>query len=280
MNDKLYKFIDVNVDVIESMLQGNLKFTPYLDLNDPNEMFADIDWEDVVNSYRSLTDCGYDDHQFLWLQRQYHLLQKLIPGFVADNFPNNKEEAAQMLRHGDYLNNKIGMQNHHEVIIEHIRKSVGVLSLSSTAESLPMWAHYAENAKGFVVEFRNLQNLFKGDDTGSLNELKEVQYVENLRGMTFDPCTQNRLFFSKHEDWRYENEWRVILPLSKCSQHENGPYIHKIDNQYIASVICGWRCEEENINLVRRAIANHNSQAFLRSSVVVNGQVEVRELPQ
>jgi hypothetical protein len=41
-----------------------------------------------------------------------------------------------------------------------------------------MWAHYAEQAKGFVVIFDRLDRVFKGDETGSLNVTKLVDYTE------------------------------------------------------------------------------------------------------
>ena len=81
-----------------------------------------------------------------------------------------------------------------------------------------MWAHYADLARGFVVVFENLEQSFKGDETGSLNIPKPVVYAEQFLGMTFDPSTQDRLFFSKLSDWSYEREWRVAAMgrLSRC----------------------------------------------------------------
>ena len=69
-----------------------------------------------------------------------------------------------------------------------------------------MWAHYAELAKGFVVALEKLEQSFKGDETGSLNVPKPVVYSDQFSGMTFDPSTQDRLFFSKLLDWSYERE--------------------------------------------------------------------------
>jgi hypothetical protein len=48
-----------------------------------------------------------------------------------------------------------------------------------------MWAHYAEQAKGFVVIFDRLDRVFKGDETGSLNVTKPVDYTEEFLGMTY-----------------------------------------------------------------------------------------------
>ena len=90
--------------------------------------------------------------------------------------------------------------------VESIRAGVGILSFSERYDSLPMWAHYADLAKGFVVIFENLERTFKGDETGSLNVPKPVVYTEWFVGMTFDPSTQDRLFFSKLSDWSYERE--------------------------------------------------------------------------
>ena len=92
--------------------------------------------------------------------------------------------------------------------IESIRAKVGILSLTERYDSLPMWAHYADLARGFAVIFEDLERSFNGDETGSLNVPKPVVYTERFIGMTFDPSTQDRLFFSKLSDWSYEREWR------------------------------------------------------------------------
>ena len=63
------------------------------------------------------------------------------------------------------------------------------------------------------MRFQGLEQEFPGDGTGSLNVVKPVRYVEDLVGLTHDPSTQDNLFFSKFEDWRYEREWRVVSAL-------------------------------------------------------------------
>ena len=77
-----------------------------------------------------------------------------------------------------------------------------------------MWAHYADLARGFVVVLDDLERSFNGDKTGSLNIPKPVVYADQFIGMTFDPSTQDRLFFSKLSDWSYEREWRVVTALN------------------------------------------------------------------
>lgn len=97
---------------------------------------------------------------------------------------------------------------------------------------------YADQAKGFVVIFEGLERSFKGDDTGSLNVPKRVMYTERFMGMTFDPSTQDRLFFSKLSDWSYEREWRVVTALEACRRSSDGKlYLRDVAPLHLAGLI-------------------------------------------
>jgi len=63
-----------------------------------------------------------------------------------------------------------------------------------------MWAHYAANAAGLVIEFRDLEAEFGGDSTGVLRQPMVVRYDQHQIGVTFDPQSYRSLFFAKFED--------------------------------------------------------------------------------
>jgi hypothetical protein len=48
------------------------------------------------------------------------------------------------------------MENKLFATIRNISARVGILSLSQRYDSLPMWAHYADLARGFVVVLDDL----------------------------------------------------------------------------------------------------------------------------
>ena len=115
-----------------------------------------------------------------------------------------------------------------------------------------MWAHYARLARGYVVAFDDLADLFAEDCTGSLNVAKPVKYEERFSGMTFDPSTQDALFFCKLADWSYEKEWRVVSALSACGERRaDGLYLRRFPELRIASVILGWNAPMEETERLR-----------------------------
>jgi hypothetical protein len=164
----------------------------------------------------------------------------------------------------------------HCVTIESIRANVGILSVSERYDSLPMWAHYASLVKGFAVILEKLGQSFRGDETGSLNILKPIVYVDQFIGMTFDPSTQDRLFFSKLSDWSYEREWRVVTPLKACRQSSDGKlYLRQVDRLHVTGVICGWRVDKNDFSGLCEDLKQVNPKARLISAILEGGRVKL-----
>jgi hypothetical protein len=161
--------------------------------------------------------------------------------------------------------------------IRNIRARVGILSLSQRYDSLPMWAHYADLARGFVVVLEGLEQSFNGDKTGSLNIPKPVVYSDQFIGMTFDPSTQDRLFFSKLSDWSYEREWRVVTALTACRRSPDGNlYLRSVDRLHLTGAICGWRARAEDVSSLGSELNRLNPNAKLVSAVLDDGKVGLK----
>jgi hypothetical protein len=249
---KLYKFVARHEAVI-NMAKGNLKFTPIDELNDPLELFPDMVPQDVEQSLRNIRDIGLTPEQFDWLGCQQELLDRLAPGHRVLRRPDTIEEANRMLSSPAYDNLPF-MRDQLVRTIHDIRRGVGVLSLSARWDSLAMWAHYANDGKGFVVVLRDLKAAFPGDATGSLNKPKRVRYSGRFEGMTFDPASQDNLFFWKHQDWSYEKEWRVVLPLSDCPP-QGGLHLRRVDTSFFAGVILGHRVKDKVASSLKAELA-------------------------
>jgi Protein of unknown function (DUF2971) len=160
--------------------------------------------------------------------------------------------------------------------IESIRGKVGILSLSERYDSLPMWAHYADQAKGFVVVLDGLDSYFTGDETGSLNIPKPIVYSDRFLGMTFDPSTQDRLFFSKLSDWSYEREWRIVTALKVCRRSPDGRlYLRAVDQLHVTGVICGWRVGKAEVTVLRDDLTRENPNLRLIFATLDVGKVNL-----
>jgi len=253
----LYKFVD-SKEAVLAIARGSLKFTKIEDLNDPSELAPIMNRDAVRDSLISIRRTGYNDTQFEWLKCQEAALRLLSPEIRIIPLPPSVELANQRLADPIYDNLDF-MEQRLFKTINLIRSHVGVLSLTERFDSLPMWAHYGARAKGYVLRFNDLDRKFPGDATGSLNAVKPVQYVEDLLGVTYDPPTQDNLFFQKLRDWSYEREWRVVSALSSCQVSQDGKmHLRSISPSNVTGIICGWNIPENDVSLLASEVHQIN----------------------
>jgi len=274
----LYKFIE-NPDSVRFLLQGLIKFTPPAELNDPSELTPRVILDDVSNSLAQLREHGYTKEDMINLLRQENLLQKLAPRFKMIRLPETAEQATAIIRSSFYDETSKLAQILNEMVLE-VSSKVGLFCLSLRYDSLPMWAHYANNAAGLVVEFANLGEVFQGDDTGVLSQPLAVQYKREQISITFNTKSHEALFFSKYSDWSYEKEVRVVLPLADCQKEllgEKHLYIRKIPRSCISRLILGWNMSNKIQKTIRAHIRELNPDVKIVTARIVQGQVKLEE---
>ena len=131
--------------------------------------------------------------------------------------------------------------------VEAEMDSYRVLSLSSTAKSMPMWAHYAGNYNGICFEF---------DSAGTLGCAQKVNYIEaplaeinELDVPDFSKVVKQN-FFYKSKNWDYEKEYRIVEQTSKD--------FFEFDRKDLTKIIVGFKALERTdvrkqiINLARK----------------------------
>lgn len=132
---------------------------------------------------------------------------------------------------------------------------------------IPMWAHYAQNHQGFVVEFSEdgLVKAFADSRFGDVRysdspsegltdmlyrayKIGKMRYTYFLRGGVF-----NAAYFTKASCWSYEQERRMIV--SESGTRKVGPMILlDAPNDCITSIICGPRASEPTrLALIKKA---------------------------
>jgi hypothetical protein len=102
--------------------------------------------------------------------------------------------------------------------IADIISRFGILSLSETALSQPMWGLYSGSGKGFVVGFDAKSDFFcRFKDTGEkCSLLRKVRYADDkVDDFWNDPYC---LFLVKGTAWSFEREWRVLRELTECDR--------------------------------------------------------------
>jgi Protein of unknown function (DUF2971) len=278
---RLFKYVAAP-EAVAAMLGGSLKFTPVGELNDPMEVFPFFDEAEVRESLDALRQNGCSEEQFEWLVRQQNLLGLLAPEMIFMPLPKDRELVGRIYGLAAYEHLPL-MKQMLVATIGAIRSKVGILSLSERSDCVPMWAHYARDAAGFAIALDGLERRYPGDETGSLNVAKPVLYSERFLGMTFDPPSQDRLFFAKIDDWRYEKEWRVVRALKQCRQVDRpgSPlFLDDVPLDHVAAVICGWKVPDEVYDDVSRLAAEVNPAVTVARTKIVEGRIVLdRDLP-
>ncbi|WP_394793377.1 DUF2971 domain-containing protein [Armatimonas sp.] len=272
----LYKFI-ASPDALKFLLNGIVKFTPISELNDPSELVPSMDREAVLDSLNRLRADGYSDNDMAHLRQHGHLFQILAPKHQAIDVPATKADATRLIRSPFY--DSISTLEHRLIATaKEMSSKVGLFCLSERFDSLPMWAHYAANAAGLAVEFKDLEQVFRGDETGVLRQPTAINYQRESYGVTFDPQSHRSLFFAKFQDWSYEQEVRVVLPLSECEEHEfsgKALYTYQIPKLCVARLIFGWNMSKESKLAIQKLVEDNNPSVVISHARFSRGAVNL-----
>lgn len=168
------------------------------------------------------------------------------------------------------------LPKHHTEMAVTINKllndNVGVLSLCSHPDSLLMWPHYGDSHRGFVVEFDTSSPFFRQErppehiDTSEEEAGHFAEEYGRLRAVTYSSerpsVAATKLSFdsllTKGLDWKYEDEWRMLMPLQYADENEASDdlgfpiCLFKIPPSAITKVIVGCAAAPE---LIARALS-------------------------
>ena len=175
----------------------------------------------------------------------------------------------------------------------------GTVCLSETHDNLLMWAHYASDHRGFVVEF-DADYFFKFADESEekiwLFEVSRVKYRE-MRVLD-EPTDMYEWFHGTHHEiettksthWSYEQEWRMTRPLKDADcvvlGAENGNpqrdasnhliHLFPVPKKYISRIIFGARTSNENLAFVKKSIKADQELAHVQLKLATPDPVDFR----
>jgi hypothetical protein len=271
---KLYKYISSAV-ALKNIVSGNIKFATVSELNDPTELLANLTQNKFIESLSNLRKTGYDLNGIEDLKKQEELFRILSNETMIIKAPTSIEQANQTIKLDIYDNFEY-MRKQFNKTIDLMSNRCGIFCVSSRFNSLPMWAHYAKNAKGFVIEFNELENYFNENKTGILNKLEKVYYTKTRSGVTFEAGSYKSVFFEKNSDWKYEEEYRVISDLSSCIKTIDNIFVKVIPIQLITKIIFGWKLNPEEIESIQNDLIAINDKLEFSIASVKNGYIEIR----
>jgi len=108
-----------------------------------------------------------------------------------------------------------------------IDKQAGVVSFSACGDHVLMWSHYASHHRGICLEF-DMPAWPPEDREGYV--LDKVRYTMSRPLPTLSPqeqagaITLEKIAFTKHKNWCYENEWRMVCSFkNRCDPYLGFP---------------------------------------------------------
>ena len=110
-------------------------------------------------------------------------------------------------------------------------KEIGILSLTKTKNNLVMWSHYADNHKGYVIEYDFDAESFNVEDNLQKIILDSIViYSKQVKKMKIFASSYDEYLLNKSFGWKYEKEYRFISEKSG---------LHKYKTNCIKSIIVG-----------------------------------------
>lgn len=241
----LYKY--VSADVLHKILEKNMvRFTQTCYLNDPYEghIYETPSNEvELEESFKKQIESGEI------LAKQIYELQ--IESL--EKYPSRLENGISKAR-------------------EAFRNKYGVFSLSRNPYSLLMWAHYANNHQGCVIELNSNQlptrekfgDVLFDKNNGAVvySSIKNENFIKpklvsSQIGLILSHGKIENLSYiiNKSIHWSYEEEVRIVRDLSmechdeKISLSETGEiiYLYRLEPVAINSIILGERFNDDSI---------------------------------
>lgn len=140
-----------------------------------------------------------------------------------------------------------------------------VLCLTESHDNVVMWSHYADEHRGVAFKFRRLEDRDHSFcaaqpvqyTTDPVYFAEATEYVQHLLGIRELDLPERvwPLTLQKHEDWRYEREWRVRMYLS-TPEVADYSYVSEPPELFEAMFI-GCKVTDEELASLRAACRQH-----------------------
>lgn len=232
-----------------------LKVTPPIEFNDPFEFMPRMDHAmDRTTFERWLLDpdgiaqatamCGPPPEGLAQIQERIRTHPELIHQLFSRIYPDMCRKRVR--------------ENCRDFSTDY-----GVICFSRVRTSILMWAHYAAKHSGIAIGF-DLPNAWSA-------KLLEVLYSSER--VPFDPTQpiggehtdefSRQMISTKHADWGYEEEVRLLVKLSQLDPPSVGAegkplYLMKIRPEQIKAISLGLRCSDKTEEAVREAVQINN----------------------
>lgn len=261
---KLYKYLSKRLDHIGDILVHNrVFFSSPAKFNDPFDCARGVRFPDPDN----LSEKDEGD----WREYFLHWAQKRKGEHDEAANIRDAKEAFFNGKHKDKAFIKDCEESIEKAVLLRGQK-LGVFCLSETPTSVSMWAHYASNHEGAVIEFDHSMLI---DDRGVIRSFPVIyrnslptlrEYLQAARSNV--PVDFSKLFFCRKSiEWKREDEWRLFT--EPPGRHLDLPA------GALTRVIFGYRMPAETRDLIEAWVQGYVAPIQLAESVPSRNSFEM-----
>ena len=131
--------------------------------------------------------------------------------------------------------------------IKNIIERTGICCFAENERNLLMWSHYTDSHKGVCLKFDVLKdpNFFVFPmHINYRDDYPHYNHIQNKQDLI------NSLILSKSNDWKYEQELRVIKV--------NKTGLFEFEKDSLVEIIFGCKCLEEDIEKIKKIVKQKN----------------------
>lgn len=239
---------------IDALRNQEIRFTQAAALNDPFELnayFEAIIGEAKIVDHlvQNPTDIGpylAEAYERLDAETKAKLPLEVFLAFVRQLLATPEAQRQVWESLGGFLRLLQGFTpDLRQQLAERFRTEIGILSLSEVCDCAPMWAHYAANHTGFVIEFDESDEFFnrRRGPEDEFFHLRKVNYCIPMPVADLTEMDGQRILASKSPEWSYENEWRMLIPVKFATRvverQPDSVYLVTFPSSAVKSVILG-----------------------------------------
>jgi len=266
---RLYKFRSFNVNSLRLLTQAEIYYSNPRGFNDPLDcnptIKVDVNRTSLVRlCYKMLQKTGANKEKTTDIINDLRYMSTEDGDYVATTEIDFKERLADKIKG----------------VLDAEMKGKGVFSLSERWDSPLMWSHYADEHRGFCLEYDTTQIPHTSIAAVDYRSPRCVK-ASDLIGWKFQGSSEaerrvhNTYFFAKSPQWQYEKEWRDIgqsIGIATTSFPITATYFgFRCDQAVMTSIVKLFSGEEE---ITFFQVYSLNDSFKLKRRQVDRGEVE------
>ena len=204
------------------LIDSDLWLSSPNDFNDPFDMSAAV----VMEGTKTECEAGW----------------KRMFAQINDSPKHKRERIAQLL--GDDVTALKCIKDSFQMNLQ----KVGVSCFTADCKSIHMWSHYGDSHKGIAIQFEPARFAKVFTQPVRVEYKNEYPRVDWLKSPEL-----KSVLIRKHEEWRYEKEWRLILP-------EMAGHYFNFNAAAITGVVLGCKIDPANAAAIQQLLAERRTR--------------------